>query len=313
MDVAHPSLGPTARPLSQQVVEESRAVLAAHARTFQLASRLLPPANRDAAAVLYALCRLIDDIADDADDGVPPGVVRSALRCLRAELTGSQPPRPLVAAWLEVAARTGAPLQPLLDLIEGVLSDVGPVRLPDDDALLVYCYRVAGTVGLLMSPLLGVTHPEAAAPARDLGIAMQLTNICRDVAEDLGRDRVYLPERRLQAAGASQELLLGGRGRAAVAVVVAELLELAEAHYDRGLAGTRHIPLRSRLAIRVAAVVYRAIGRRLLRVHAGDALHGRTIVPVASRAALVLGQLLLFPFLVLRDVGRPSRSPPAAS
>lgn len=258
------------------VIEASRAVLARHARSFRWASVFLPADARDDAAVVYAYCRLADDLVDEATD---PSVGAADLARLDAELMGTEPPRPLVVALHDVARRRGIDLRSAHELDVGIGSDQGAVRVADDAELLRYCYRVAGTVGLMMCGVIGVTHPGALAHAIDLGIGMQLTNICRDVREDAGRDRVYLPATRLRAAGIDPEALRAGNAdRAKLAEVVRELLALAERYYTSADDAMRHIPWRSRLAILVASRVYRAIGRRLLR-HGADTWAGRTIVP----------------------------------
>lgn len=257
-------------------VQTAHASLQTHGRTFSLAARFLPVDRRDDAAVLYALCRYIDDLADEATDVAS---ARRALAGVRAQLRGDAPADGPVAAWLEVEARRGVAREPLDALIVGVESDLEPVRIPDDPALIVYSYRVAGTVGLLMCGVLGVDAPAAAPLAVDLGVAMQLTNICRDVREDAARGRVYLPADRLRRAGTSPEAILDGSAPpAAVAAVVRELLAEADRRYARGERGLRYLPRRCRFAIRVAARLYRAIGVRLRR-RGCDPMFGRTVVP----------------------------------
>ncbi|HET6762430.1 MAG TPA: phytoene/squalene synthase family protein, partial [Longimicrobiaceae bacterium] len=268
--------------MTPSLVDTSRAELADKARTFHLASRLLPAAVRDDAAVVYAFCRLVDDTVDEARDLAAAGC---ALDVLEWEVRGLRPARPLVAALRETAVRRGMPLEPALELIAGVRGDLGPVRVADDEELLRYCYRVAGTVGLMMCGVLGVRSPRALPHAVDLGIAMQLTNIARDVAEDAMNGRVYLPLDRLAGAGVAAEELLAGRADAArVARVVGTVLEMAERYYVSGDAGMRDIPWRCRAAILVAARVYRAIGLRLRR-RGCDALAGRQVVPWTGKAA----------------------------
>ncbi|MCK6523081.1 phytoene/squalene synthase family protein [Myxococcota bacterium] len=268
------------------LIADSVGVLHKHARSFTWASWFLPAARRDDAAVLYHLCRLIDDLADEAEDAV---AARKELDLLRDELHGRRPARPLVVASLRLLDERGR--QAVDELIEGVLGDLGEVIVPDDAALLRYCYRVAGTVGLMMCPMLGVTDPRAAAYAIDLGIGMQLTNICRDVLEDAERGRVYLPATRLAAVGVHPADLLAGRASArGVAEVVRSLLELSRRYYSSGDAGMRFIPWRTRVAILVASRVYGAIGHRLAR-RGGDALAGRVIVPPAQKAVAVISGL----------------------
>ena len=260
----------------------SHRVLAHKARTFSLAARLLPRTTRDDAALVYAFCRLVDDTADEARDARSAA---AALERLRAELLGHAPPRPLLAAFRATAARLELPLHCARELIDGAESDLGAVRVPDDAELLRYCYRVAGTVGLMMCAVLGVRRADARPFAVDLGIAMQLTNIVRDVAEDARLGRVYLPAERLRRAGVEPAALVAGRAeRRAVAAVALELLALADLYYCSADAGMRDIPGRARPAILLASRVYRAIGLRLRR-RGGDVLAGRTMLSRRERLA----------------------------
>lgn len=275
------------------VTEESRAVLRKHGRSFALAGIFLPADQLDDAAVAYAFCRLVDDVVDEAPDAE---TARRDVTRVRAELTGEAPARPVVAAYIEMAARRGFPLQVAHDLIEGCVSDLGSVRVADDEELALYCYRVAGTVGLMMSGIMGVRDPAAVGPAKALGEAMQLTNICRDVLEDTHRDRCYLPETRLQSVGTSTGSVVDGTAAPdAVHAVVDALLDQAEMKYREAWRGMHFIPWRPRLAIHVALRVYRQIGVRLRRVHGGNPLHGRTIVPTWERM-LMVGRGLLDQF-----------------
>jgi len=264
----------------QAIVATSREVMAAHARTFNGAAAFLPADRRDEAAVLYALCREIDDLGDETAD-------RDGLEALRAQIEGTAEPSPLVGAWLEVAERRHIDSEPLLHLIDGVLSDLGEVRVASDAELLRYCYRVAGTVGLLMCGILGVEDDWALPHAVDLGLGMQLTNICRDVLEDAERGRVYVPADRLAAVGVTHDQILAGTAdREAVAEVVLELLDLADGYYASGACGMAAIPFRTRWAIRIASRTYQEIGE-VLRARRGDALAGRVWVGSLRKLWLV--------------------------
>ena len=143
---------------SHDMVRASHEVLAVHSRSFSWASAFLPAGRRDDAAVVYAMCRLIDDIADEATD---EHRARIQLDMLREELAGTVDPRPLVREFLDVAKRRDIDIDYTDQLIEGVLGDLGSVVYETDRELLRYCYRVAGTVGLLMCGVLGVEDPEA--------------------------------------------------------------------------------------------------------------------------------------------------------
>lgn len=280
------------------LLAESRAVLHRHARSFRIASWFLPEDRATDAAVVYAFCRLVDDTADEATDAAS---ATSALAGLRAELENTLPPRPLVQLLRERCAALKLPLTPFHALIEGAVSDLDTVRMQDDPELLRYAWRVAGTVGWMMCGVLGVSDPRALPHAVDLGVAMQLTNIARDVAEDAKMGRIYLPIQRLRAVGVEPEQLLTGQAdRKAVATVVCALLTEAERWYRSGRDGMAYIPWRSRLAIYVAASLYRGIGRRLFRA-GGDALQGRTILPLWERVSCVALGIFTFFLDTLRS------------
>ena len=154
-------------PASPMEAAEGRAVLAKHGRSFWLASLFLAGDQRDDAALLYAFCREVDDLADETPD---PAVARRELAAVRDEIAGTRPARPFVAALLDVARRRGLPLQAARHIVDGVEGDLDLVRTPDDRSLMRYCYRVAGAVGLLMNGVIGVRDPDAQAFAVDLGL-----------------------------------------------------------------------------------------------------------------------------------------------
>lgn len=274
-------------------IADARALLGRKAKSFAIASRLLPADVRDDAARVYAFCRHVDDLADDHRDD-------AALAAIDAELRGHRRARPVVSELLGVAYRRGLPTDAARALVAGVRGDLEPVRIADDTALLRYAWSVAGTVGLLMAPLLGATERAARAFAVDLGVAMQLTNIARDVAEDAANGRVYLPETRLRAAGVAPEALLRGEAdRDAVATVVRDVLALAEVWYRSAEDGLGYLPWRGRLAATVALEVYRGIGRKLL-ARGGDALGGRTVLGGLQRVGLALRAVVRTPWATRR-------------
>ena len=270
------------------LVDESRAVLSHHARSFRWAGALLPADRLDDAAIVYAFCRLVDDLADEADDAEQ---ARADLSRVRAQLTGDVEPDALIRQTIRVLERGSGSVAPALHLIDGVLGDLDPVMLPDDAALHRYGYKVAGTVGLMMCAVLGVDADRAQPFAVDLGVGMQLTNICRDVREDAERGRVYLPADRLAHSGVPAQRLLDAAGggaelspseREALSTVVRDVLDDADSYYKSAEHGMAYIPWRTRLAILVASRVYRAIGVRLRR-RGSDPWSGRTWVGVPGK------------------------------
>ncbi|MEO1336547.1 MAG: phytoene/squalene synthase family protein [Myxococcota bacterium] len=262
------------------MVTVSREALAAGSKSFHMASKFLAPGQRNDAAALYAFCRMVDDAADDAPS---VEVATSSLSRIEDELWGRRPATTFMGFFLTMAERRQVDLLHAQHLLDGVRSDLSQVRVADDRELLRYCYRVASTVGLMMCGVLGVRDKVALPFAVDLGVAMQLSNICRDVKEDAGLGRVYVPADRLAAVGLSPEDLLEDRvDRAKLANVVRELLALADGYYESANDGLRYIPFGPRLAITVASRVYRAIGRKLRR-NGADAWQGRTVVGTSGK------------------------------
>ena len=239
---------------------QARDVLRRNGRSFYFASLLLGPRHGERAARLYALCRTIDDIADEADE---PATASARLAALSGNIAAGDRSDPVAAQALALATETGMNLNALQALIEGVRSDLRPVRMADEAGLLDYAYAVAGTVGLMMCAILDVDDERAYPFAIDLGIAMQLTNIARDVGADARMDRRYLPAEWIgdvapAAILAPAQALAGDLQQA-----VRRLLSLAERYYESGEAGLGFLPLRARLSILTAARVYRAIGSRI--------------------------------------------------
>lgn len=269
-----------------------RESIAHHSKSFALASRLLSPQCRDAAAVVYAWCRR----ADDAIDLVPDGHQREALDRLRDELDLVYADRApssdaVLSAFQTIVHRIHIPRLYPDELLAGMEMDaIGAVYRNLDD-LLLYCYRVAGTVGLMMCHVMGVRDDDALGNAVHLGVAMQVTNICRDVLEDWNRGRLYIPDDLLASCGAGDlRAELGGpfpaRARFAVSGAVAELLAMAERYYASAELGMASLSWRSALAIRAAAQVYSAIGKKI-ESRRCDVLAGRAVVPGRQKLALV--------------------------
>lgn len=274
-----------------EVRADARASLQKHARSFRIAARLLDPADADDAAICYALCREADDLVDEAPSA---DAATAAITTLREELGGRRSPRPLVRAFYTMALRRQLPVKAMWTLVDTIALDATEVRIPDDAALIRYAYGVAGTVGLMMAGLLGAYDPRARSAAIDLGIGMQLTNVARDVTEDAARGRVYLPADRLRSRGVTPEAVVAGLAPAAAVVgVTGDLVALAERYYASALGGLRYLPFRGRVAVAVAAALYRAIGHAVVR-RGEAALERRTSLGKFGLAvAFVRGLLLL--------------------
>ena len=215
-----------------------RAWIQRHSKSFFLSSLLLPARVRQASWALYAFCRRADD-AVDVEQAGGLGRVESLRRRLDHVYAGRADDDPIDRAFGAVVERHAIPRALPEALLDGMEMDARGTRYASDEELVVYCFRVAATVGLMMTRVMGASAEVAYLRAADLGVAMQLTNIARDVGEDERRGRVYLPAALLDGAG-------GDRRRA-----VRALLERAEAHYrvrrSRGTALAARLPLRHRL------------------------------------------------------------------
>jgi phytoene synthase len=279
--------------------EICRQILAEHSKSFALAGALFPEAPRDDAAAVYAWCRRCDDAVDLAG----PEQAAPALARLRAELdavfAGEGLHDPILREFRDVTHERQIPRFYAEELLSGLQMDVDFVRYETMDDLLLYCYRVAGIVGLMMCHVMGVSDPRALRHAAHLGMAMQLTNICRDVMEDWGRGHLYLPDELLGREAACA--LWARRGEplprafdASLRRAVSGLLAQAAALYRSGDAGLRWLSWRCALAVRTARFAYSAIGDR---VAAGghDVWAGRAIVP-HPRKLVFAGQALALAF-----------------
>jgi phytoene synthase len=267
--------------------------IAHHSHSFSLASTLLPPGAREDVWVLYHWCRRADDLIDHSR----PDEQQALLDQLRAELDEIYAGRPIsdppLAAFQEAVMQHGIPRHYPDELLAGLAMDTRISIYPTTHALLKYAYRVAGTVGLMMCHVLNLRDARALQPAVDLGIAMQITNICRDVLEDWERGRLYLPLDMLRRHGAEGlEELLGGplpeHYREPLAETIEELLALADHYYHRADAGMMALPWRAALAVRTARRVYSAIGMALRR-QACDVFAGRAHVSKNGKLWLACG------------------------
>jgi len=272
----------------------ARATIAHHSKSFALASRLLPRGARDDTAIVYAFCRRADDAIDDAPS--QPAALR-ALDSLRRDVDevyapgGNRARDPVLAAFAAVAHARAIPRAYPDELLAGMAMDVAGARYATLDQLVTYAHRVAGVVGLMMCHVFGIRDDAALLPAARLGVAMQLTNICRDVAEDWRRERLYIPDELLAAHGAGGLAgALGGplpaRAVEPLAACVRDLLAIADAQYRAAEAGIPALPWRAALAVRAARAVYAAIGDEL-RAQAYDVTAPRAVVPRAKKLALV--------------------------
>ncbi len=283
-------------PITDDSAAGSRAVLAHHGKSFNWAGRFLSRGTLDRAARLYAFCRYLDDLADEHDDVLQ---AEQNLRAVRADLAAGRSARPDVADFFDLCDGAPQAVAGAILLTDTLIGDLTPMRVDSVCALQVYSLGVAGCVGIMMCPVLGVDEPDRAMPfAIDLGIAMQMTNIARDVLEDAGKGRVYLPPEWTDGPLDPEDLVSGqGAARERAWSGVLRLLETADAHYASARSGLCFLPFQARAAIHVASRVYRGIGAVVLDGGEGRYWLGRAYTTRLRKVTLTFGALSGLAFL----------------
>lgn len=266
-------------------IAHCRALLRHGSKTFYAASYLLPRWLREPASALYAFCRLADDCVD-----VDGGRLH-AIDGLRQRLDRAYHGRLSANAVDRAFAATVRSFNVPRDLPEALLSglewDATGRRYETLADLNAYATRVAGTVGTMMAVLMGVRSPQLLARACDLGIAMQLTNIARDVGEDARQGRIYLPLSWMRDAGLDPDTWLADPTFSPqLATVIARVLDAADESYARADAGIARLPASCRPGIRAARTLYAEIGHQLRRDRY-DSVSSRTVVPAQRKVYLL--------------------------
>lgn len=266
-------------------------------KTFYWGSTFLPPPKRRAIWAVYALCRVVDDIIDEAVSPDAPRVGHlsgsstpvEALNYWRTSLEriyvqGGTDEGPVQIAWSDLLNCYPVPLRPALNLLDGVEMDLTCNRYFSFDDLYLYCYRVAGTVGLLTSPIFGYQDDTALQYAVDLGVALQLTNILRDIGEDARHDRIYLPLDEIKRFGYSEGKLMEGIINDAFRELLRFQIARADEYYQRAQPGISLLSADCRLAVRLSATLYHSIlGRILLNNY--NVFTIRASVPLKTKLA----------------------------
>ena len=255
---------------------EAKISLKKNGKSFYWASRFLGYRMCANATTLYAFCRALDDMADgEVKDG--PERLSQMQEKLKNKINISDP---LLDEFLPFSKRMKLPEKALNDLIDGLLMDQTDVQIQNEAELIQYSYHVAGTVGWMMCPVLEYKDKKAFAFALDLGIAMQLTNIARDVYEDACMGRRYLPADWVNEISASKIIEAArnpnSKNTKVVKCAIIKLLDLADLYYQSGVKGLVYLPWKAHLAIGIAAYVYRRIGLQI-RANQVNWQNGRTI------------------------------------
>lgn len=254
--------------LSAALRQESHRRIQQGSKSFYFASWFLSPKFRIHAWLLYLWCRESDDLIDEAPSREQAlanlehlnSQLHQIFNSTTSELPTDFKSKALIALKLEL----NFDCSPLYDLLRGYKMDLDGYYLKSQAQLLDYCYCVAGTVGVMMCQIMQVKSPQALVHAKDLGIAMQLTNIMRDFETDFKLNRLYIPQEFFTKFQLSPEAIL--HDRLSVFVKAAPyLFELTETYYQSGIKGLSYLPFRERLSIAIAASVYRRIGLLVIK------------------------------------------------
>lgn len=286
------------------LLPDFQAVMNHHAKSFSWAARFLSTAARRDAALLYAFARTADDLADEADLGPQQERIAALRELLEQSLRPVSNSSSLGNQAGTMLRRYGVPDTVLKTFMDSLQADVDARHIDTTENLLLFAYGVAGTVGQMMRPLLGAPT-TANAPAIALGVAMQLTNIARDVVEDAHRGRCYIPCE-WGVSAASMSAPQSDHEKTLAFAAIQRLLSLSDDFYAFARASISGIPRHNRRAIRIAAALYQGIGRKILRQGPRLYWQGRAYLTPLEKTGILSKTLLLpdtpFRTKAVRDV-----------
>jgi phytoene synthase len=262
-----------------------RKVARQRARNFYYSFVLLSAPQRAAMCAMYAFMRYCDDLSDE------PGATHTAMDRWRADLEAALEGRfsghPVWPAFHDAVQRFGIPHEYFHETIDGVASDLEPRRFATFDQLYRYCYQVASVVGLATLHIFGFESKEAPPLAEKCGIAFQLTNILRDIREDIDNGRVYLPEEDLRRFGVSEEDLRAGKRNAAFLEMMRFEAARARAYYDESKPLIGMVHAKSRRSLWALVEIYSRLLERIERKNF-DVFSGRVRLPAVEKAWIVV-------------------------
>ncbi len=267
----------------------SSADLKKEGKSFYWASFFLPKRYKKNAGTLYSICRYFDDIADKYSEDQTI-YLKNSIEEIRTNKNNK------VNIFLQ---KNKINKLIFIDLIEGLILDQKKIRIQNKEELIKYSYHVAGTVGLMMSKIIGVKDEKAARSAIDLGIGMQLTNIARDVYEDSKMKRIYLPANWIPDISLKNLTDLHNKSSEKdekISNAIHEVISLSDKFYENGFAGLKYIPLSTRLGIFVAANIYRGIGIKI-KSNKKKYFRERVYLNFLEKSLITIKSFLLFIFI----------------
>ena len=267
----------------------SSADLKKEGKSFYWASFFLPKNFKKNAGTLYSICRYFDDIADKYSEDQTI-YLKNSIEEIKTNKNNK------VNIFLQKNEINNLIF---IDLIEGLILDQKKIRIQNKEELIKYSYHVAGTVGLMMSKIIGVKNEKAARSAIDLGIGMQLTNIARDVYEDSKMKRIYLPANWIPDISLENLTDLHNKSSEKderISNAIHQVIGLSDKFYENGFAGLEYIPVSTRLGIFIAANIYRGIGIKI-KSNKKKYLRERVYLNLLEKSLITVKSVLLFIFI----------------
>jgi len=226
--------------------------------SFYYSFMFLPPDKRRAITALYAFCREVDDVVDECSDENAARITLAWWRVQVAAIYEGQPQHPVALALVSIVKQFNFPQEHLLEIIDGMEMDLQKNQYADFKAMQLYCYRVASVVGLLAAEIFGYTDRKTLKYAHDLGIALQLTNIIRDVGEDARRGRIYIPQDELAKFGVHTNDILDGKETENFHKLMQFQIDRAQNYYQQALSQLPEVDRKAQRTGLIMAAIYRA-------------------------------------------------------
>ncbi|MCB0306717.1 MAG: phytoene/squalene synthase family protein [Calditrichaeota bacterium] len=273
--------------------EHARLLTAHFSKSFYISARMLPRETRWATYAVYGFCRYADNLIDNPRHRSRQELLEEAeflMKELQIAYRTGESEHPIVNPFIIVARKYNIPIEYPMDLLRGVQMDLQNTRYQSFEDLYLFCYRVAGVVGLMMTHVLGYKDPAAFKYAENLGIAMQLTNILRDIQEDKRMGRIYLPLEELQQFGVSEHDIINEHMSENLRQLMKFQVRRAHQYYESSAKGVAMLHRKSQFAIYAASKIYRGILYKIEARHYNPFL-GRVFVPQVKKVGILLQEI----------------------
>jgi phytoene synthase len=283
--------------------EHVRLLTSYWSKSFYFSARFLPKEKRWATYALYGFCRFVDNLIDNPRNR-PKQQLISEIACFRRELRlayrWGESEHPILKPFILVTKTYRIPIEYPLDLLKGVQMDIETIRYDTFDDLYLFCYRVASVVGLMMTHIIGYKNNNAFEYAEKLGIAMQLTNILRDVKEDKDMGRIYLPLEELEQFGITEDDVFKENFNDQFRLLIKFQVERADGYYREADKGIPMLTTASQFSIYSASKIYQGILRKIEQREYNPFV-GRVYVPFTEKVGILMHEVLRTGFVMLKE------------